>query len=104
MSAITVLSGAFATIILLGCAAVYVHDLVERRRERIVPHGGGGTRVEPLRPGPRPASRPYSAGKIVWVKAGAQPERPVKVLVEASTSGVDGRRDGGTRRPFGSIS
>lgn len=92
MSAIVLLAGAFATIIAVGCAAVYLHDALEDRGSQVVGSGGGGQRVpQPWRAG-RGVGRLPTYGKVVWVRAGDHDLRRVTATAANTTRADDAGR------------
>jgi len=75
MSPILFLAGAFASIIVVGAGAVYLHDLWERNailRDRSV-DGTGGVPVFRGVPSPADTRSVIRGGTVVWVRAGGHP-------------------------------
>lgn len=75
MNVVLPLAGLFAGIILVGTAAVYLHDLLERRwlDRGIRGHGGGRGGVPVYRGSAHFAERRSAVrgGQVVWVRAGS---------------------------------
>jgi len=101
MNVLLPLAGMFAAVVLVGTAAVYLHDLLARRPldHGIGGHGGGrgtppGRRGQARFPERRSAAR---GGQVVWVRAGSYASdgsgtdqrglepRPTAVIAERGT-------------------
>lgn len=72
MSPILFLAGAFASIIVVGAGAVYLHDLWERHAHlgRRSVDGTGGVPVFRGVPSPADTRSTIRGGTVVWVRAG----------------------------------
>lgn|SRR5690606_1554817 len=102
MSVVLALAALFGGIILVGSAAVFVHDLIEGRivEARGRSHGGAGSLVfrEPARSSERRAAS--RGGQVVWVKAGNHDQRPDGGAVDQRRPGPRTASEASSRRAW----
>lgn len=95
MSALLLMAGAFAAVILVGCGAVYLHDRLEGARAERAQGGGGRVPARAWRL-QRPSPASPAAGKVVWL--GEVDRRVVRVASDRGDERRNphlGRRGGG---------